>query len=92
LLAGAKGETITKTVEVRAELEKPLNLEPGKFNLEEKLTYKIEEVEKGRKFHIHFRNLPDAPSRYHGYLKLKTNYPEKPELTIRIRARFGVTS
>ena len=82
----AKDEkSVTKVVEVRAELDKPLKLTPDKFNLAEKVTYAIEEIEEGRKFQIRFTSIPGLEQAYRGFLTLKTNYPEKPEVTLRIR-------
>jgi hypothetical protein len=82
----AKDEkSVTKVVEVRAELDKPLKLTPDKFNLADKVTYTLEEVEAGRKFQIQFTSLPGLDKAYRGSLTLKTNYPEKPEITLRIR-------
>lgn len=75
-------------IEIRAGLDRPLTLTPSEFNLEEKLTYTVEEIEKGRKFRIRFTSIPGPPQTYHGFLNLKTNYPEKPEINIRIRGRF----
>jgi len=89
LLAGPENQAATRTVEIRAELDKPLTLKPTAFNLEEKLAYTLEEVEKGRSYLLHFKALPGVSGSYQGFLKLQTNYPEKPELTIRIRARLG---
>jgi hypothetical protein len=48
----------------------------------------VEEIEKGRRFKIRFISIPGPPQTYHGFLNLKTNYPEKPEINIRIRGRF----
>ncbi|MFH1123606.1 MAG: hypothetical protein V1758_08080 [Pseudomonadota bacterium] len=76
------------TVEVRAGLEKPLTLEPGPFNLEGKVVYDLEEVEKGKRFKIRITNLPGPSEDYRGYLNLKTNYPQKPVINIRIIGRF----
>jgi hypothetical protein len=76
------------TVEVRAGLEKPLTLEPGPFNLEGKVIYDFEEIEKGKRFQIRITNLPGPPEDYRGYLNLKTNYLEKPVVNIRIIGRF----
>lgn len=84
-LFGNEGQSITKDIEVRGELDKPLKLTPGRFNLAEKLTFTVEEIEKDKKFRIHFRSIPCPPQTYHGFLKLKTNYPEKPEIVLRIR-------
>ena len=87
-LRGPAGEKINRTIKVRAERDKPLNLEPSHFDLGEKVTYGIEEVEAGKLFRIHFANIPGPAETYRGLLKLKTNYPEKPEITFRIRGIF----
>lgn len=88
-LRGTEGQSITGVVEIRAGLDKPLTLEPGQFDLEGKVKYTIEEIEKGRKFKVRFTNIPGFPQPYRGFLKLKTNYPEKPEVTIWIKGWFA---
>ena len=87
-LHGKEGQKVTKMVEIKANLDKPLTLTPEDFNLEGKLTYRIEEIEKGRRFKILFTNIPGPSQGFHGFLNLKTNYPEKPIIDIRIRGRF----
>ena len=87
-LKGMADRKITKTVRVRAQEDKPLKLEPSHFNLSNKVDYRIEEVEAGREFRIHFTSIPDNVGIYRGFLKLKTNYPERPEITIRIKGKF----
>ncbi len=87
-LVGKEDQSITRVVEVRAGLDNPLTLTAGQFNLSEKLTYTIIEIEEGRVFQIHFTNIPGPPQTYRGFLKIKTNYPEKPEITIWIKGRF----
>ena len=87
-LNGRENQIITRIVKVEADLDKPLELTPIHFNLDKKVTYTIEEIEKGRKFNIHFTTVPSPPQAYRGFLKLKTNYAEKPELTIWIRVRI----
>jgi hypothetical protein len=89
-LRGHAGQTTTRSVKIRAELDKPLKLEPAHFNLSSKVIFRMEEVEMGKSFLIHFTNIPDSGGIYHGHLKLRTNYPEKPEISIRIRGKFGV--
>ena len=91
-LKGPMGQKVTKTVEIRAERDKPLNLEPTHFDLSKQVNYSIEEVEAGKLFRVHFTNIPGPNSAYQGLLKLKTNYPEKPEITIRIKGRFRKVS
>jgi hypothetical protein len=88
-LRGKEGERITRVVEIKAGLDKPLTLTPDQFNLEGKLTYTVEEVEKGRRFIIRFNSIPGPPQTYQGFLNFKTNYPEKPVINIRIRGRFA---
>lgn len=85
---GREGQSLTRVVEIRAGRDEPLTLTPSQFNLEGKLTYTVDEIEKGRIFKIRFTSIPGAPQTYHGFLNLKTNYPEKPEINIRIRGRF----
>ena len=87
-LYGMEGESIAREVEIRAGLDKPLTLKPIQFNLEGRLTYAIGEIKKGRRFQIRFTSIPGPPQTYQGFLKLKTTYPEKPEIIIRIRGRF----
>jgi len=86
-LHAAEGQQVTRGIEVKAGLEKPLTLEPDQFNLKERVNYKILEVEKGKEFAIYFNNIPGPPGTYVGFLKLKTNYPEDPFITIKIRVR-----
>ncbi len=93
-LKGMADRKITKTVTVRAEQDKPLKLEPSHFNLTGKvkvIDYRIEEVEAGREFRIHFTSIPGNVGIYRGFLKLKTNYPERPEIKIWIKAKFKRT-
>lgn len=85
---GREDVEVTKSVEITAGLDKPLTLEPGQSNLEGKLTYKIVEIDKGRKFRVYFTNIPGGVGAYMGFLNLKTNYNEKPVVNIRISGRF----
>jgi len=81
----SRDEKLTKTVVVRAEGANPLTLEPIRFNLQKHLTYRIEEVEPGTLFKIHFTTIPGPAGNYWGLLKLKTNYPEWPGISIRVK-------
>ncbi len=86
LLKSVKGRPTTRTIEITAGLDTPLELEPAESNLGGALTYRLEEVEEGRKFKVHFTSLPDAFGSFRGYLNLKTNYEEMPVVNIRINA------
>lgn len=71
-----------------AGFEKPLVIEPEKFNLEEKVRYEIAKIEKGRCYLIRFTSIPGNPGNFGGFLNLKTNYEEKPILNIQVRTHI----
>ena len=81
-------QPVRKTVDIKAELEKPLSLTVDEFTLQNKLKYDIETVEKGKVYRIRFTSIPDVKESFRGILKLKTNYPEKPEITLVVNGRF----
>jgi len=87
-LRGEADQPVSKVAIVRAELEKPLKITPVEFDLKGKVTYSIEEVEKNRKFKIRFTSVPGSPQTYQGFLRLKTNYVEQPQISIKVRGRF----
>lgn len=88
LFRGVKDTQTTRTIEITAGLDMPLELEPAQSNLGGNLTYRLEEVEEGRKFKVYFTSLPGASGSFRGYLNLKTNYEEMPVVNIRINATF----
>ncbi|MCG6881128.1 MAG: DUF1573 domain-containing protein [Deltaproteobacteria bacterium] len=79
---------VQKTVSIQAELDKPLILTVDEFTLQNKLKYNIETVEKGKAYRVRFTSVPDVKENFRGILKLKTNYPEKPEISLTINGRF----
>jgi hypothetical protein len=83
-----RNESPILAVEIKAGLEKPLTLEPGDFSLQGEIAYRIDELEKGRRFRVVIFDLPGGSEAYRGYLNLKTNYPEKPVVNIKIIGRF----
>lgn len=87
-LYGTEGESVTRTIDIMAGSDKPLTLIPVAFDLEGKVDYAVEEVRKGRRFRVRFTSIPGPPQTYRGLLRLKTNYPEKPIITVRIKGRF----
>jgi hypothetical protein len=87
-LRGKPGEIKSVNLSIYAGLNKPLKIETGKSNLDGNISYALEEVEKGKQYKINFRNSPDSRGDFRGYLRLGTNYKEKPEITIRVHSRF----
>ena len=85
---GNADKIVNLTVNIKAGLDKPLIIEPVKFNLEGKIRYEIREIKKDRSYSIRFTNIPGNRRNFVGVLILKTNYSEEPFLNIPIRARF----
>jgi hypothetical protein len=87
-LRGTTQETITRTVDIKGGLNKPLKIEPIDYTLDKKVKFNIEEVSKGKHYRVTFTSIPNVGNYYHGLLKLRTSYPEKPELVIHVRGKF----
>ncbi|MFO7784955.1 MAG: hypothetical protein R6V25_10015 [Desulfatiglandales bacterium] len=86
--AGPSDSVITKTVEIESRDEVTIRLEVLSFDLDDKLTYNIEEVLPGKLFRVTVSTILDKAGTYSGLLKLETTHPKKPVLTIRIRGRI----
>ena len=87
-LQGTTQETITRSIDIKGELNKPLKLEPVDYTLDKKVKFNIEEVTKGKHYRVTFTSIPNVGNYYQGILKLRTSYPEKPELVIHVRGKF----
>ena len=88
LLQGTTREAVTRSVDIRGKLDKPLKLEPIDYTLDKKVTFSIEELTKDKHYRVTFTSIPNVGNYYRGLLRLRTNYPEKPELMIHVRGRF----
>jgi len=87
-LQGSTQETITRTVDIKGDLNKPLKLEPVDYTLDKKVNFSLEEVTQGKHYRVIFKSIPNVGNYYQGLLKLRTSYSEKPELVIYVRGRF----
>ena len=83
MLGGFVGDDIKQLVTITAHKDQPLILEPSKLSLPEKVEYELKTIEEGRAYQVVLRNISTKEDKYSGYITLKTNYPEKPEITIR---------
>jgi hypothetical protein len=81
-LRGNEGDKISTTITIKTNEPKPLKLELNSFNLSDKVYFKTEEIEQGKTFELHFSAIPSLVGRYKGILNLKTNYPEKPMISL----------
>lgn len=87
-LQGKGTDAVTKSVEIKGDPARTLSIEPVDFSLNHRVKYAVEEISRGKHYRIHFTSIPKAADQYQGALRLKTNYPEKPELVIYVRGRF----
>jgi hypothetical protein len=87
-LQGKMTEMVTKSVDIKGDSAKALKIEPIDFSLNHRVKYTIEEISQGKHYRINFTSIPNVSNHYQGTLRLKTNYPEKPELLIFVRGRF----
>lgn len=87
-LYGSGDTEVSKTVNISAQENRPLNLTVAEFTAENKLKYTIETVQNGKEYRIKFTSIPGIRENFRGILKLKTNYPEKPEITLILNGRF----
>lgn len=87
-LGGNKKAPVTGEVEIRTELDKPFIVTPERFTLSGKVTYSLAEIQKGKRYRVSFQNVTRKRENYKGFLKLKTNIAEKPDVTIWIIGRF----
>jgi hypothetical protein len=85
---GKNDRSSTRVVEIRSAIDRPLVIQAEPFDLEGKVDYRVEETEKGKSFKVTLRNRPEADDFYRGFLTFKTNFPEKPEVTIWIFGRL----
>jgi hypothetical protein len=88
LFTGKDTDPRTKEVEIGTGLDKPLILIPVQFTLPGKVTYSLSEIEKEKRYRVTFQNVAGNAENYRGLLKLKTNFLEKPDITIWIIGRF----
>ena len=87
-LRGKRGETQSAKVTITGIEDRPLKLEEKYFDLTDIVEYSLDTIEENRSYMVSIKNIPGASDSFKGYLRLKTNYPEKPEIKIYVRGIF----
>ena len=82
MLDGFVGAEIKRVITIRAHEDQPLTLELGKLSLPKKVAYELRTVREGKVYELILRNLSKKQDSYSGLITLKTNYPQKPEITV----------
>lgn len=86
--SGKNNTSMTREVEIGTGLDKPLILTPEEFTLSGKVTYSLSETEKGKRYRVTFQTVAGKTENYRGFLKLKTNFAEKPHITLWVIGRL----
>lgn len=83
-LTGIMDEKIEKIVHLRGEKKEPLIVKLASVSISDMVEVKLQETQKGRAYQLKVRNKVKGKARYRGQVKLTTNYPEKPEIVVKI--------
>jgi hypothetical protein len=83
-LTGSVGDKIEQVVHLRGEKKEPLMVTLVSVSIPDKVEVQLKETEKGRSYELKVRNKVPTQGTYIGEIKLTTNYPENPEIVVRI--------
>jgi hypothetical protein len=83
-LRGAVGDKLEQVVRVQGEKKEPLFVNLASISVPDKLGVELRETDKGRGYEVKIQNKVQGETTYAGQVTLTTNYPEKPELVIRV--------
>ena len=83
-LTGSVGDKIEQVVHLRGEKKEPLMVKLASVSIPDKVEVQLKETEKGRTYDLKVKNKVQTQGTYIGQVKLTSNYPEKPEIAIRI--------
>ena len=83
-LRGTVGEKVEQVVRVQGEKKEALMVKLASVSIPDKLAVELRETEKGRGYEVKIENKVEGETTYAGQVTLTTNYPEKPELVIRV--------
>ncbi len=87
-LTGVAGDKIEGKASLLAQKPEPLTLELIKVFPPDKMAAQLKETEPGRVYELHVVTNVEKQGRFAGQVVLKTNYPEKPQLSIPVAANI----
>lgn len=90
-LRGIVGDEIKQVVHVQAKKKEPLTVKLESVSVPDKVTAELEETDKGRTYKLTVKNKVKEETTYGGQITLSTNYPEKPQIVIRISGNVRAT-
>lgn len=83
-LNGIVGDTVETVVYLERQKQEPLMVRIGSISIPDKVEADLKEVEKGQSYELNIRNKVQGEARYLGKIQLATDYPERPEIQIKI--------
>jgi hypothetical protein len=90
-LKGVLDDVVERKIFLEAKKEEPLQVELVSVSIPDKIDVILKEEEPGRKYQIMVKNKAQGIASYNGFITLKTNYVEKPELKVRITGNIRPT-
>lgn len=87
-LVGIVGDAVETVVSLQAQKKDPLKLAVKSVSVPEKITVELVQVEKDQSYQVKIKNKIDEQTVYSGQVQLSTNYPEKPEILIRVNGNI----
>jgi hypothetical protein len=83
-VTGIRGQQIDSTVRLFAQKEVPLILDVASISVPDNVTVALNMLEKEKVYELHVISNIQSEGRFKGEVRLSTNYPEKPEITVPI--------
>lgn len=83
-LRGMVGQEITNTIIVKGQKQEPLKLKVSSISVPEKVAVQLHRQEKEGSYLLAFSNKLKQEGFYVGDVNLATNYPDQPEIRIRV--------
>lgn len=87
-LKGVMGDPIETVVSLQGEKKDPLKIALVSVSVPEKIAVELIEIEKDRSYQVKIQNKVNEQGTYRGQVTLSTNYPEKPEILIRVNGNI----
>ena len=89
-LNGNPGKRVTKSVRIIYNDDLPVEITGITSDLDDKITYRLTSIKKGKEFRLEVSNLLEAEGIFRGKIDLATSINMKPKLTIEVRGAFWV--
>ncbi len=84
-LKGVIGEAVEAVVHLRGRKKEALVMKVAAVSIPDKVAVELKELENGHSYELKVKNKAQEGGKYTGQVKLTTNYPEMPELIVRVR-------